>query len=50
MFWVKIAERENMAKNMLENILTQYDCSTAYRTTILTAFETEFKLGKSSDC
>ena len=29
MFRVKIAESEKMSKNIHENILTQYDCSTA---------------------
>ena len=47
MFWIKIAESEKMPKNIHENILTQYDCSTTvYRTTILTVFETEFKLDR----
>ena len=41
MLWVKIAESEKMPKNIHENILTQY--STAYRTMILTVFETKFK-------
>ena len=43
---VKIAESKKIPKNVPENIVTQYDCSTAYRTTILTVFEIEFILDK----
>ena len=35
-----------MPINIYENILTQYDCSTVYLTSILTVFKTEFKQDK----
>ena len=33
MFWVEIAESENMPINTHENSLTQYDCSAVYHIT-----------------